>query len=140
MTLTYQDHSPRERSGLGTMKQTKPGTKESSSKNDSGPVTIYDIELVTSSVPPEVKTNDQESKINELTKLVQMLMDEKINSTQKPQEPKAVSLQPELSKILYCMKCKKEDHKTPDHDIYIASLKSSQNYKAQPYQYASPAK
>ncbi|GKD10195.1 retrovirus-related pol polyprotein from transposon TNT 1-94 [Tanacetum coccineum] len=29
---------------------------------------------------------------------------------------------------------------TLDHDIYIASLKSSQNYKAQPYQYASPSK
>ncbi|GJT86463.1 retrovirus-related pol polyprotein from transposon TNT 1-94 [Tanacetum coccineum] len=38
------------------------------------------------------------------------------------------------------MKCKKEDHRTSDHEIYIASLKSSQNYKAHPYQYASPSK
>ncbi|GKA89930.1 retrovirus-related pol polyprotein from transposon TNT 1-94, partial [Tanacetum coccineum] len=38
------------------------------------------------------------------------------------------------------MKCKKEDHRTLDHDMYIASLKISQNYKAQPYQYASPSK
>ncbi|GKG42449.1 hypothetical protein Tco_0476747, partial [Tanacetum coccineum] len=42
--------------------------------------------------------------------------------------------------ILYYMKCKKENHRTSDHDMYIASLKSSQNYKAQPYQYASPSK
>ncbi|GJV53230.1 putative ribonuclease H-like domain-containing protein [Tanacetum coccineum] len=118
-------------------------------------------------------------------------MDEKINSTQKIQEPKYISSQSESSKlvnsfkqsqdskpngkspdsskqvrpkplqkpklkcvlcnytnhsindcyrILYCMKCKKEDHRTSDHDMYIASMKSSQNYKAQPYQYASPSK
>ncbi|GJY38546.1 hypothetical protein Tco_0424910 [Tanacetum coccineum] len=84
MTLTYQDHSPRERSGLGTMKHTKPETQESSNKNVSGPVIVSNPKPVTFSVPSEVKTNYQESKINELTKLVQMLMDEKINSTQKP--------------------------------------------------------
>ncbi|GJY78147.1 hypothetical protein Tco_0483948 [Tanacetum coccineum] len=81
MPLTYQDRSPRERPGLGTMKHTKPKAQESSSKSISGRVTIYDIEPVTSSVPTEVKNNEQESKIDELTKLVQMLMDEKINST-----------------------------------------------------------
>ncbi|GJW89349.1 retrovirus-related pol polyprotein from transposon TNT 1-94 [Tanacetum coccineum] len=43
-------------------------------------------------------------------------------------------------RILYCMKCKRENHRTSDHDMYIASLRSSQNYKAQPYQYASPFK
>ncbi|GKB22650.1 hypothetical protein Tco_0862051, partial [Tanacetum coccineum] len=181
MTLTYQDHFLRERSGLGTMKHTKPETQESSNKNVSGPVTVSNPDPVTSSVPTEVKTNDQESKINKLTKLVQMLMDEKINSTQKPQELIYVSSQPESSKsvnsskqsqdskpngknpdsskpvrpkpfqkpklkcklcnytnhstddcyrILYCIKCKREDHRTSDHDMYIASLKSSQNYKA----------
>ncbi|GJW41890.1 retrovirus-related pol polyprotein from transposon TNT 1-94 [Tanacetum coccineum] len=81
--LTYQDHSPRERHGLSTMKHTKPETQESSSKSVSGLVTIYDTKPVTSSVPTKVKNNEQESKIDELTKLVQMLMDEKINSTQK---------------------------------------------------------
>ncbi|GJT05368.1 retrovirus-related pol polyprotein from transposon TNT 1-94 [Tanacetum coccineum] len=79
------------------------------------PATIFDPEPVTSSVPIEVKTYDQESKIYELPKLVQILMDEKINSTQKPREPISLSSQPESSK-------------------------SSQNYKAQPYQYASPSK
>ncbi|GJW16877.1 hypothetical protein Tco_0024313 [Tanacetum coccineum] len=125
---------------LGTMKHTKPKKQESSNKSVSRPVTISDIEPITFSVPTEVKTNDQESKIDEPTKLVQMLMDEKINFTQKIQEPKSVSLQPESSKIRYCMKCKKEDHRTSDQDMYIPSLKSSQNYKAQPYQYASPSK
>ncbi|GJX57458.1 retrovirus-related pol polyprotein from transposon TNT 1-94 [Tanacetum coccineum] len=72
MTLTYQDHSPRERSGLGTMKHTKPETQVSSNKNVLGHVTVSDTEIVTSSVPTEVKTNNQESKIDELTKLVQM--------------------------------------------------------------------
>ncbi|GJT48960.1 retrovirus-related pol polyprotein from transposon TNT 1-94 [Tanacetum coccineum] len=43
-------------------------------------------------------------------------------------------------RILYCMICKKEDHMTSDHEMYIASLKRSENYKAQPYQYASSSK
>ncbi|GJS01253.1 retrovirus-related pol polyprotein from transposon TNT 1-94 [Tanacetum coccineum] len=43
-------------------------------------------------------------------------------------------------RILYCMKCKSEDHRTSDHDMYVTSLKSSKNYKAKPYQYASPSK
>ncbi|GJT99057.1 retrovirus-related pol polyprotein from transposon TNT 1-94 [Tanacetum coccineum] len=43
-------------------------------------------------------------------------------------------------RILYCMICKKEDHRTSDHEMYIDSLKRSENYKAQPYQYASSLK
>nr|GEY67309.1 hypothetical protein [Tanacetum cinerariifolium] len=69
MTLTYQDHSSKERSGLGTMKYAKPETQESSNMNVLGPVTISNPKPVTFSVPTEVKTNDQESKINELAKL-----------------------------------------------------------------------
>ncbi|GKE41079.1 hypothetical protein Tco_1464484, partial [Tanacetum coccineum] len=139
MTLTYQDHSPMKRSGLGTMKHTKPETQESLNKNVSEPVIVSNPEPVTSSVLTEVKTNYQVSKINKLKKLVQMLMDEKITSTQKSQEPIYVSLKPESSKILYCMRCKKEDHRTSDHDMYTASLKRSENYMAQPYQDASPS-
>ncbi|GKD19631.1 retrovirus-related pol polyprotein from transposon TNT 1-94 [Tanacetum coccineum] len=90
MPLNYQDHSSRERPGLGTIKHTKPETQESSSKSASRHVTVYDTKLVTSLVPTEVKNNEQESKINELIKPVQMLMDEKINSTQKIQESKPV--------------------------------------------------
>ncbi|GKD62291.1 hypothetical protein Tco_1299800, partial [Tanacetum coccineum] len=79
MPLTYQEHSPRERPSLGTMKHTKPGIQESLSKSVSGPVTICTTEPITPSVPTEVKSNKQESKINKLTKRVQMLMDEKVN-------------------------------------------------------------
>ncbi|GKE13745.1 hypothetical protein Tco_1421322 [Tanacetum coccineum] len=32
------------------------------------------------------------------------------------------------------MICKGEDHRTSDHEMYTASLKRSENYKAQPYQ------
>ncbi|GKB42279.1 hypothetical protein Tco_0887221 [Tanacetum coccineum] len=88
------EHSPWERPGLGSVKHTKPDTQDSSSKNVSGPVTVKNTDPVITSVPTEVKNNEQESKINELTKLVQMLMDEKINSSQKIQESKLVTPQP----------------------------------------------
>nr|GEW85507.1 retrovirus-related Pol polyprotein from transposon TNT 1-94 [Tanacetum cinerariifolium] len=42
-------------------------------------------------------------------------------------------------RILYFMKYKKKVHKTSNHDMYVASLKRSENYKAKPYQYASPS-
>nr|GEU79374.1 retrovirus-related Pol polyprotein from transposon TNT 1-94 [Tanacetum cinerariifolium] len=80
----------------------------------SGTVTVSETEPTTHSVPTEVNDTEQESKINELTKLVQM--------------------------ILYCMICKREDHRTSDHEMYTASRKRSENYKAQPYQCSSPSK
>ncbi|GJU39121.1 hypothetical protein Tco_1192078 [Tanacetum coccineum] len=46
----------------------------------------------------------------------------------------------QAQRILYCMISKKEDHRTSDHEMYTALLKRSENYKAQPYQYASPSK
>ncbi|GJU64074.1 retrovirus-related pol polyprotein from transposon TNT 1-94 [Tanacetum coccineum] len=139
MPLTYQDHSPRERPGLGTMKHTKPETQESSSKSVSGPVTISDTKPVTSLVPTEVKNTEQDSKIDELTKLVQMLLDEKINSSQKTQEPKTKSSNSASSSKI-SQDVKHKDHKTSDHEMYVALLKKSENDKAQPYQYASPTK
>nr|GEW58713.1 retrovirus-related Pol polyprotein from transposon TNT 1-94 [Tanacetum cinerariifolium] len=51
MPLTYQEHSPRERPGLGTMKHTKLETQESLSKSVSGPVTVSNTESIISSVP-----------------------------------------------------------------------------------------
>ncbi|GJY16848.1 hypothetical protein Tco_0387270 [Tanacetum coccineum] len=120
-------------------------------------VTVSETEQTTPSVHTE-----QESKINELTKLVQMLIDENVNSTQKTQKSKSQIQQTEssksvdsikmsqdsklkvqnsgTSKILYCMICKKEDHRTSDYEMYNASLKKSENYKAQPYHYASSSK
>ncbi|GJT89209.1 hypothetical protein Tco_1070926 [Tanacetum coccineum] len=109
MPLTFQPHSPRERPGLGIMKHTNPETHDSLNKSVSGTITVSETEPTTPSVPTEVKDTEQESKINELTKLVQMLIDEK-------------------------------DHRTSDHEMYTASLKRSENYKAQPYQYASSSK
>nr|GEX61085.1 retrovirus-related Pol polyprotein from transposon TNT 1-94 [Tanacetum cinerariifolium] len=47
---------------------------------------------------------------------------------------------PASMRILYYMICKREDHRTLDHEMYIASLNRSENYKAQPYQYASISK
>ncbi|GJX95262.1 retrovirus-related pol polyprotein from transposon TNT 1-94 [Tanacetum coccineum] len=90
MPLTYQEHSLREKPGLGIMKYTKSDTQESSSKSDSGPrpVTVCTTESVITSVPTEIDNNKQESKINELTKLVQMLINEKVDSSQKIQESK----------------------------------------------------
>nr|GEW33534.1 retrovirus-related Pol polyprotein from transposon TNT 1-94 [Tanacetum cinerariifolium] len=71
-TLDLSNIYGRKRPGLGTMKHAKPKTQESSSKSVSGPATICDTELVTSLVPTEDKNNEQRSKIDELTKLVQM--------------------------------------------------------------------
>ncbi|GJV52670.1 retrovirus-related pol polyprotein from transposon TNT 1-94 [Tanacetum coccineum] len=90
-------------------------------------------------IPTEVKNTEQESKLNELTKLVQMLMDEKINTKTNEQKPES-SNSGSSSKILYCMICKREDHRTSDNEMYTASLKRSENYKARSYQYASPSK
>ncbi|GJV85709.1 retrovirus-related pol polyprotein from transposon TNT 1-94, partial [Tanacetum coccineum] len=76
--LTFQPHSLRERPGLGIMKHTKPETQEFSNKSASGTVTVSETKQTTPSVPIEIKDIEQESKINELTKLVQMLINEKI--------------------------------------------------------------
>nr|GFB97122.1 retrovirus-related Pol polyprotein from transposon TNT 1-94 [Tanacetum cinerariifolium] len=57
MPLTYQEHSPREKSGLGTTKHTKTKTQKSSSKSDSGPSAVSNTEPVTSSVPTKAKNN-----------------------------------------------------------------------------------
>ncbi|GJR50531.1 retrovirus-related pol polyprotein from transposon TNT 1-94, partial [Tanacetum coccineum] len=59
------------------MKYTKPETQDSLNKSVSGTVTVSDTEPTTPLVPIEVKNTKQKSKINELTKLVQMLIDEK---------------------------------------------------------------
>ncbi|GJW51142.1 retrovirus-related pol polyprotein from transposon TNT 1-94 [Tanacetum coccineum] len=100
MPLTFQPYSPKERPGLGIIKNTKPETQDSPNESVSGTVTINESKQTTPSVPTKVKDTEQE--------------------------------------ILYCMICKREDHRTSDHEMYIASLKRSE--KAQPYQYASSSK
>nr|GEX56245.1 retrovirus-related Pol polyprotein from transposon TNT 1-94 [Tanacetum cinerariifolium] len=44
------------------------------------------------------------------------------------------------TKILYYMICKRKEHMTSSHEMYIASFKKSKSYKAQSYQYASTSK
>ncbi|GJR07475.1 hypothetical protein Tco_0790127 [Tanacetum coccineum] len=127
-SLTFQPHSPKERPGL---------------------------------VPSEVKNIEQESTLNELTKLVQMLMDEKINTKTHEQKPES-SNSGSSSKISQDVKLNSQNSGSSKslrikliqkpqlkertigpwimHEMYIASLKRSENYKAQPYQYAPPSK
>ncbi|GJU71188.1 retrovirus-related pol polyprotein from transposon TNT 1-94 [Tanacetum coccineum] len=78
MSLTFQPYSPKDRPGLGIMKRTKPETRDSLDKSVSGTVTVSENEPTTPSVPTKVKNTEQESKINELTKFIQMLINEKI--------------------------------------------------------------
>ncbi|GJY00940.1 retrovirus-related pol polyprotein from transposon TNT 1-94 [Tanacetum coccineum] len=99
MPLTFQPHSPKERPGVGIMKHTKPETQDSSNESISGTVTVSESKQTTSSVPTEVKDTEQESKLNELTKLIQMLIDEKVNSDQKTQESNSKIQKDESSKF-----------------------------------------
>ncbi|GKB96584.1 retrovirus-related pol polyprotein from transposon TNT 1-94 [Tanacetum coccineum] len=98
MPLTFQPHSPKERPGLGIMKHTKPETQDSSNERVSGTVTVSESKQTTPSVPTEVKDTEQESKLNDLTKLVQMLIDEKVKSDQKTQESNSKIQKAESSK------------------------------------------
>ncbi|GJR61081.1 hypothetical protein Tco_1503243 [Tanacetum coccineum] len=47
MPLTYSEHSPKEKPGLGTIKHTTPDIQDSSSKSLSGPVTVKSTKPVT---------------------------------------------------------------------------------------------
>ncbi|GJX53764.1 retrovirus-related pol polyprotein from transposon TNT 1-94, partial [Tanacetum coccineum] len=99
--LTFQPHSPKERPGLGTMKHTKPKTHDSLKKSVSGTITVCETEPTTPSFPTKVNDAKQESKINKLTKLIQMLIDEKIlKAKAKPFPP--------------CTHCGFNDHRPDD--------------------------
>jgi hypothetical protein len=151
--LVYQPHSPKEKSGLGKTILKKP--------------TPAPTEHHTPSVPTEVKPESTDSKVDQLAELVRMLS-EKIESTEKPSDSK--SKKPSVSsssskpktaprpsvtcelcnypnhstdkcyRVLFCMICKQEDHRTCDHISHTASLKARGLYKTQGYQYASPSK
>ncbi|GJT09123.1 hypothetical protein Tco_0843585 [Tanacetum coccineum] len=69
MQLTFQPHSPKEIPGLGIIKNTKPKTQNSLNKSVSRTVAVSETEPTTPLVPTKVKDTEQESKINELTKL-----------------------------------------------------------------------
>ncbi|GKB86178.1 putative reverse transcriptase domain-containing protein [Tanacetum coccineum] len=86
------------------------------------------------------KPETRDSSNKSVSGTVTMLINDKVNSNQKTQESNSKIQKTESSKILYYMICKREDHRTLDHEMYNASLKRSENYKAQPYQYASSSK
>ncbi|GJW82830.1 putative reverse transcriptase domain-containing protein [Tanacetum coccineum] len=58
MSLTFQPYSPKERSGLGIMKHTKPETQYSSNKSVSETVTASETEPTTPLVPTKVKNTE----------------------------------------------------------------------------------
>ncbi|GJU11548.1 retrovirus-related pol polyprotein from transposon TNT 1-94 [Tanacetum coccineum] len=93
------------------------------------------------------------------------LRDEKVNSNQKTQESNSKIQKTKLSKSVNSSRMSQDskpkdqntgsskslrpkpiqnhnlcDHRTSDHEVYIASLKRSKNYKAQLYQYAFSSK
>ncbi|GJR08320.1 retrovirus-related pol polyprotein from transposon TNT 1-94 [Tanacetum coccineum] len=139
---------------LKNLQGASPSSEDSLNKSVSGPVNFSETEPTTLSVLTKVKDTEQESKINELTKLVQTLIDEKNTCSSKSLRPKPIQkLQLKCGlchytnhstndcyRILYNMICKREEYRTSDHELYTASLKRSENYKAQSYQYASPSK
>ncbi|GKC08167.1 retrovirus-related pol polyprotein from transposon TNT 1-94 [Tanacetum coccineum] len=128
MSLTFQSHSPRERPSLGIMKHTKPETQDYLNKSFSGTVTICKTKPTIPSVPTEVKDTEQESKINELTKFVQMLIDEKVNSTQKTQESNSQIQQTESSKSVDSSK------KSQDSKPKVQNVGSSKSLRPKPNQ------
>nr|GEW71650.1 putative ribonuclease H-like domain-containing protein [Tanacetum cinerariifolium] len=58
----------------------------------------------------------------------------------KDSEAKFLTPPPPLKNIHGASLSLEEDHRTSNHEMYIASLNRSENYKAQPYQYASTSK
>nr|GEZ30720.1 retrovirus-related Pol polyprotein from transposon TNT 1-94 [Tanacetum cinerariifolium] len=118
MPLTFQPHSSKERPGLGIMKHTKQITP-------SGSVTVSETKQITHSVPTEVKNTEQELKLNELTKLVQMLIDEKILKAKANPFPPCTHCgfndhRPDDCRNYHeCEICGSYDHSTPGHNLVI---------------------
>ncbi|GJQ93282.1 retrovirus-related pol polyprotein from transposon TNT 1-94 [Tanacetum coccineum] len=106
MTLTYQDHSPRKRPGLGTMKRIKPVTYESSNKSVSGPIIFNENINFTKKIQESKSVNPQPES------------SKSVNSSKLSQDSKSNGKNIDSS-ILYYMKCKKEDHRATDHDIHV---------------------
>nr|GEW97379.1 retrovirus-related Pol polyprotein from transposon TNT 1-94 [Tanacetum cinerariifolium] len=128
MPLTFQPHSSKERLSLGIIKPTKLETHDSLDKSVSGTVTISETKPTTPLVPTEVKNTKQESKINKLTKLVQMLTDEKVNSTQMTQESNLQIQQTESSKSVDSSKI------SQDSKPKVQNVGSSKSLRPKPIQ------
>ncbi|GJR06136.1 retrovirus-related pol polyprotein from transposon TNT 1-94 [Tanacetum coccineum] len=128
LPLTFQSRFPKERPGLGIMKHTKPKTQDSSNESVSGTVTVNESKQTTPSVPTKVKDTEQESKLNELTKLVQMLIDEKVNFNQKTQESNSKIQKAESSKSVDSSKI------SQDSKPKVQSTSSSKSLRPKPIQ------
>ncbi|GJX62072.1 retrovirus-related pol polyprotein from transposon TNT 1-94 [Tanacetum coccineum] len=106
LPLIFQPHSPKERPGVGT-------------------VTVNESKQTTPSVPTKVKDTEQESKLNELTKLVQMLIDEKIlRAKTKPFPPCTHCgfndhIPDDCRNYPECGICRSYDHSTSGHNRVI---------------------
>ncbi|GJV88979.1 hypothetical protein Tco_1532917 [Tanacetum coccineum] len=75
--------------------------------------------------------------VNECLKLTEATTDPE---SAKESGSESLTPLPPLKILKELLQALSKDHRTLDHDMWVASLKSSKNYKAQPYQYASPAK
>ena len=153
--LAFQPHSPKEKSGLGRtiLKRPSPNTEVS-----------VPNEASTSSFPNHTRSDNTDSKVEQLAELVRKLT-EKIDSSEKnalareqgsvssnvpKQKSTAKSKQrcelchytthttDDCYRILFCMICKQEDHRTSDHKAYLASQNS--NFKPPANKKASSSK
>nr|GEW35390.1 retrovirus-related Pol polyprotein from transposon TNT 1-94 [Tanacetum cinerariifolium] len=124
MPLIFQPQFPKERPGLGIMKHTKPKTRDSSNKSASGIVTTK-TKQITPLVPTEVKDTKQESKLNELTKIVHMLIDEKILKAKAKPLPPCTHygfndhIPNDCRNYHECEICRSYDHSTSGHNRVI---------------------
>ncbi|GJU79675.1 retrovirus-related pol polyprotein from transposon TNT 1-94, partial [Tanacetum coccineum] len=111
----------------------------------------YDHEMVPKSKDWVERLNPDSKLPNFNTRRILVPESQAVNESLKPTE---ASTDPESSKdfeakslthlpplkILQGASPSSEDRRTSDHEIYTASLKRSENHKAQTYQYASPSK
>ncbi|GJX15146.1 hypothetical protein Tco_0206904 [Tanacetum coccineum] len=138
MPLTYQDHFPRKRPSLGSMKHTKPETQESSSKSVSRHVIVYDTKPVTSSVPTEPKSSKSVnlSKMSQESKPNGKDTDSSKSGRPKPlQKPKlkcelSESSQSKESSVgVSCTTCGSNVHSTTEHNDFF-HFKRAEKIKA----------
>nr|GEY61812.1 retrovirus-related Pol polyprotein from transposon TNT 1-94 [Tanacetum cinerariifolium] len=99
-----------------------------------GTITASETKQITPSVPTEVKDTEQESKLNELTKLVHMLIDEKANLNQETQELTSKIQKTESSKSVDSSRMS-QDSKPKDT---IMSFTSEEEYYLSPLSLMSP--
>lgn len=155
--MVYTQHSPREKAGLGRTILKIPLTEVSTPNDDS-----------TTSVSNEAITDSPDTKFDQLAELVRKLS-ENIESSEKKPQPLEKEIKPasssstkskatskpkmrselcnytthttdECYRILFCMICKKDDHRTSDHLSYTVSSSVVSYHNAQSHNYASGSK